>query len=143
MIANERQYRITKAWADRFADALARAREHTEHLHPRIRQAMQEGIESQLTELREQLADYEALRQGRVAVLELDSLDQLPDALIRARTAAGLTQKQLAARLGLKEQQIQRYEATRYAGATLRRIQAVADALGVQIHERVLLPTAR
>jgi ribosome-binding protein aMBF1 (putative translation factor) len=143
MIANERQYRITKAWADRFADALARARENTEHLHPRIRQAMQDGAESQLKELREQLAEYEALREGRVAVLELDSLDQLPDALIRARTAAGLTQRQLAARLGLKEQQIQRYEATRYAGATLRRIQAVADALGVQIHERVLLPTTR
>ncbi|MDQ3702081.1 MAG: helix-turn-helix transcriptional regulator, partial [Chloroflexota bacterium] len=52
-----------------------------------------------------------------------------------------LSQKELARRLGLKEQQIQRYEARRYAGASLERVQAVADALGVQIHERVLLPT--
>jgi transcriptional regulator with XRE-family HTH domain len=74
-------------------------------------------------------------------VLELDSLDQLPEALIRARIAAGLSQKELAGRLGLKEQQIQRYEARRYAGASLDRVQAVADALGMQIHERVVLPT--
>ena len=56
--------------------------------------------------------------------------------------AAGLNQRDLATRLGLKEQQIQRYEATHYAGVSLERIQAVAEALGVQIHERVILPTS-
>jgi hypothetical protein len=40
----------------------------------------------------------------------------------------------------LKEQQIQRYEATRYAGVSLERLQAVADALGVVIREQVVLP---
>jgi len=69
-------------------------------------------------------------------------LADLPEALIRARIAAGLTQKELAARLGLKEQQIQRYEATRYAGVSLDRVQAVAEALGVKIRERVILPHA-
>ena len=103
---------------------------------------MREGIESELQILREQLAEYEALRSGRIAVLELDSLTDLPDALIRARIAGGLTQKELATRLGLKEQQIQRYEATRYAGVSLERVQAVAEALGVKIHERVILPSA-
>src|SRR5215471_2852389 len=98
-------------------------------------------MESQLEELREELAEYEALRNGHIAVLELDSLDKLPEALIRARIAAGLTQKQLAQRLGLKEQQIQRYEAKRYAGASLQRIQAVAEALGATIREQVVLPT--
>jgi transcriptional regulator with XRE-family HTH domain len=82
------------------------------------------------------------LRGGHVAVLEFDTLTALPDALIRARTAAGVTQKELAARLGIKEQQVQRYEATRYAGANLERMQAVAEALGVTIHERVTLPAA-
>ena len=52
------------------------------------------------------MARYEALRSGRVAVVPLDSLDQLPDALIHARIAAGLTQRDLAERLGVKEQQI-------------------------------------
>ena len=141
MITTERQYRITKAAAERFELALAHE-EQGAHLDPRLRQAMREGIESELEILREQLAEYEALRSGRIAVLELDSLTALPDALIRARIAGGLTQKELATRLGLKEQQIQRYEATRYAGVSLERIQAVAEALGVKIHERVILPSA-
>ena len=140
MIINERQYRITKAQAERFAEALAHVEEENQGLHPRLRRAMRESLESELENLREQLAAYEALRDGGIAVIEVGSLTELPDALIRARTAVGLTQRALAERLGLKEQQIQRYEATRYAGASLERLQAIADGLGVTIEERVILP---
>jgi len=35
---------------------------------------------------------------------------------------------------------VQRYEATRYAGVSLERIQAVAEALGLTIREQVLFP---
>jgi transcriptional regulator with XRE-family HTH domain len=70
----------------------------------------------------------------------LGSLGQVADALIRARTAAGLTQEALAQRLRLKKQQVQRYEATRYAGVGLDRLQAIADALDMQITGRALLP---
>lgn len=98
--------------------------------------------QSQIEELQRDLDEYDALRSGRVASLDVDSLTALSDALIRARIAAGLTQKELAARLGLKEQQIQRYESTRYGGVSLARAQAVVDALGVRIHERLTLPTA-
>jgi ribosome-binding protein aMBF1 (putative translation factor) len=82
------------------------------NLHPRTRQALRDQYESQFEELRDQLAEYEALRRGDVLLLELDSLAELPDALIRARVAAGLTQAELARRLGLKKQQLQRHEAT-------------------------------
>lgn len=142
MITNEQQYRITKEWAEKFAEAAAQTEEMSAHLHPTLRRAVREGYESQAEELRDQLAEYDALRNKHIAVLELDSLGELPEALIQARKAAGLTQKELAERLGLKEQQIQRYEATRYAGANLTRIQAVVEALGVRIHERVVMPTA-
>jgi ribosome-binding protein aMBF1 (putative translation factor) len=85
----------------------------------------------------------EALRDGQVRVLQLDSLSALLDTLIRARVAAGLTQRELAARLGLKEQQIQRYEATRYSGVSLERLQSVMDALGIRIHEEIHLPATK
>jgi hypothetical protein len=32
--------------------------------------------------------------------------------------------------------------ATRYAGVSLERVQTVAEALGVKIHERAILPSA-
>jgi ribosome-binding protein aMBF1 (putative translation factor) len=141
MIANERQYRITKTALGEFEDALAKLEAREAHRPPEIREVMRDAILSQLEELREEIAEYEALRNGRVRVLNLSSLAELPEALIQARAAVGLTQKDLATRLGLKEQQIQRYEATRYAGVSLDRIQAVAEALGVQIREQVTLPT--
>ena len=141
MITNERQYRITSAAARRFEQALTQVENRQAERHPLLQRPMRESIASELQVLRKQLAEYEALRSGRVTVLELDSLEQLPEALIRALIATGLTQKALAERLGLKEQQVQRYEATLYAGVSLKRIQAVAEALGLRIEERVTLPT--
>jgi transcriptional regulator with XRE-family HTH domain len=111
-------------------------------VHPRIRQAQRDAIRSQIDELREELVAYEGLQAGHSKVLELSSLDELPAALIQARVAAGLTQRQLADRLGMKEQQLQRYEATDYAGASLERIREVVAALGVTMREDVFLPNA-
>ena len=45
------------------------------------------------------------------------------------RIAAGISPRERAARLGLKEQQIQRYEATQYASASLSRVIEVAQAI--------------
>lgn len=142
MITNERQYRITKAQAARFREAVAQAEPEAPDLDPRLRQAMQEGLDSQLQTLQQELEDYDALRRGRPAVMELHSLTELPQALIRGRIAAGLSQRQLAERLGLREQQVQRYEATSYAGVSLERAQEVANALGLRLQERVVLPKA-
>lgn len=142
MITNERQFRITRNWLERFEQARAGVEEHGADLHPRARQALRDQYESQIEELRAELADYEALRRGQVTLLELNSLGELPEALIRARTASGLSQAALAERLGLKKQQVQRYEASRYAGVSLDRVQAIADALGLKIREQVVLPVA-
>lgn len=144
MIKNERQYRITKARTREFAEALeALDATPAVDVHPLILQARRDAAQSQHDDLVAQLQAYEALIEGRTPVLELTSLDELPGALIKARISSGLTQSDLADRLGLKTQQIQRYEATDYAGANLERIQKVADALGVSVREEVLLPNTR
>jgi ribosome-binding protein aMBF1 (putative translation factor) len=139
MIENERQYRITRAWVEKFAESARHMAEAGAAGDPLIQEAMVAQYQSQLEEFRRDLEDYDALRSGRVASLEVESLTALPEALIRARIAAGLTQKELGARLGLKEQQVQRYESTRYSGVSLERAQAVMDALGVRIHEHLTL----
>ena len=57
-------------------------------------------------------------------------MSELPRLLIKARIARGLSQKSLAGRLGLKEQQNQMYEASEYASASLARVRSVAEVLG-------------
>lgn len=132
MITNERQYLNTKAEVARFEQALAKADEQNKHLHAALRKAAREGLESQTEELRQQLKEYEALRSGKKKTFVFDSLTSLPEGLIKARIARGLTQKQLAESMNLQEQQIQRYEATLYEGAALERIEAIAKVLGIR-----------
>ena len=136
MIKNERQYAITKAQATQFAQALeqlSRGRARGPAAHPLLRKAEADALRSQLADLRAELEEYDALRSGRRAVLKMSSLDELPRALIQARIASGLSQKELAQRLGLKEQQIQRYEATDYATASLARLIKIGRALGLKV----------
>jgi len=142
MITNERQYRITKAEAEKFKHALARMESEPRppDVHPRLIQAEREGLESQLADLQGELKEYEALRDGQISRIDIDSFDELPTGLIKARIAAGLSQKGLAERLGLKEQQIQKYEAERYASASYQRLQEVVRALGVQVRKEFFLP---
>lgn len=71
------------------------------------------------------------MKAGRIKLDQLKIVKEIPTRLIKARIAQGLSQKDLAGRLGLKEQQIQRHEATDYASASLSRIREVAEVVGV------------
>jgi ribosome-binding protein aMBF1 (putative translation factor) len=139
VITNERQYRIARSEARKFEQAVeaARGREPSPDVDPRIHQAMIASLESERDVLHEQIDRYEALRAGKVKTRKVHSLRELPVVLIEGRIAAGLTQRELADRLGLPEQQVQRWESTMYSCVSLDRLQAVADALGIEIEERV------
>jgi transcriptional regulator with XRE-family HTH domain len=73
-------------------------------------------------------------------VITLNSLEELPALLVRARTVANMTQRALADRLDVSEQQVQRDERTVYAGASLSRLIAVAQAIGLDIRLQATLP---
>lgn len=146
MIKNERQYRITKAQIDKFVSAteqLASQSGSQQQVHPILQKAQADALQSQLAELRREIEEYEALKSGQRAILELNSLEEFPRALIKARIAAGFSQKELAERLGLKEQQIQRYEDTEYTSASLARLRDVSQVLGIKLREDVFLPTSQ
>jgi len=142
MIKNERQYRITKSQITRFEAALVEvAARHAESAPATwvLERAQQEALESQVIDLRAELAEYEELRSGKILQFQANSFDEIPAVLIRARIATGMSQRDLAAKLGLKEQQVQRYEATDYASASFARLRAVVHALGVRVREDFLL----
>jgi DNA-binding XRE family transcriptional regulator len=141
LIKNERQYRITQSWAAKFRASLEEltTKPRPKNVHPKMWEAQKAGIESQLRELEDELRDYERLKSGGPNTLELDSLDALPKVLIQARIAAGLTQEDLASRLGLKPQQIQRYEANDYQTASLARLLEIARVLNLRVRDRAEL----
>jgi ribosome-binding protein aMBF1 (putative translation factor) len=135
MIKNEKQYRITRARARRFEESLAELgrQERPSNITPRLWQAQRDAAGSQLQELQEQIDAYERLQMGKSKELVLEAVEDLPKTLIRARIASGMTQEGLAHRLGVKTQQIQRYEATEYDSASFARIRKVVQALGLRM----------
>ena len=146
MIRNERQYKITKAQADAFRAALAEVLKTSSPGPPDpndvLKWKLQESaLRGQLEDLEQELKEYENLRANRLEALEIGSLEELPDILVMGRIASGLTQKQFAEKLGWKEQQVQRYEATNYGGASLQRIQEVMEVLGIKVRKQIFLPT--
>jgi|GEM_PF-206931 len=135
MIKNERQYRITKSQAQKFEDAIRKleADGRKEGLHPLLHKAQVNALRSQLQDLQADLAQYDALRAGGTPTYDFTHFEQIPSALIQARIAQGLTQEELAERLNLQPQQIQRYEATDYQSASLSRVAGVIRALNLPI----------
>ena len=57
--------------------------------------------------------------------------------LTALRTESGLSQKELANRLGTSQQQISRLESPGYEGHSLSMIRRVADALGATVRVRI------
>ena len=145
MITNERQYRITKAQLARIREAIEAFDIHEASRRvgsSRLAKAELDALESEQEVLATQLRDYDSLKSGDILVLKARNLDELPTILIRARIARGYSQRELAERLGLTEQQVQRYEAEEYASASLRRLSRVAEALDLDIHEHAELRPA-
>jgi HTH-type transcriptional regulator/antitoxin HigA len=138
MITNERQHRITKSQLKRLQDAVKALEAESEAARARsdvLANAELEALKSECQVLAEQIEEYEALTAGTVATLRTESLEDLPLILIKARIARGMTQRDLAETAGLKEQQIQRYEAERYSSASLSRLAEIARALHLDVSE--------
>jgi len=138
MITNERQYRITKAQSEKFKASISafNIKAATERTRSKIlAKAELAALRSEYEVLSLQLYDYETLKSGTIEIFKAPTLAELPRILIRARIAKGLSQRQLAQAMGLREQQIQRYEAGEYASANLQRLAEVANALSLNISE--------
>jgi DNA-binding XRE family transcriptional regulator len=134
MIQNERQYRVSRRQAAHLR-AVRAGYEAQPHDDPLAQAGLLASVTVLLERVEAELAEYEALAAGTVTTLTAHTLAALPEALIRGRIAAGLTQRELGARLGVSEKQVQRDEAGGYAQATFERLWKVADALGLEVEQ--------
>ncbi|MDB5250669.1 MAG: hypothetical protein JWQ40_5063 [Segetibacter sp.] len=136
MITNDRQYKIAKAQAENFQYSLEGAEfeaRTAKDIHPTLFKIQKDAIQSQLNELISEIKEYEDLKAGKIAITEVNVIKELPLALIKARIANGLTQSELADKIGMKMQQIQRYEAEQYETASIKTLTKIAEALKVRL----------
>lgn len=82
-------------------------------------------------QLKEEVSYYERIKRG-----EFDALENflgLGKILIGARIALGLSQCDLANRLGVSEAQVSKDERNEYHGITVEKAQRILDALGIKL----------
>jgi HTH-type transcriptional regulator / antitoxin HipB len=138
MIQNERQYKITQARVREFEQALALLETPDPAQHPRKVLSEKNALLNTIQCLQQEIADYDKLKQGEISSFRLQNLNEIPATLIKARIALGITQRELGERIGVQEQQIQRYEANQYQSISFDRLGQVFAALGINFKDVVM-----
>ena len=139
MIRNENEYREAVA---RLAEERGRMKAQQAELKKmglkanEVKRAIN-PIRSFHLQLEEEVQSYERLKRGEFD--ELSDLRGVGHLLISLRIARGLTQRELAERLGVHESLVSRDERNEYHGITLDRAARILDALGVELRSTVIV----
>lgn len=137
MIRHEKEYREAVERIRQEKDRLARQEAELKALGlgpAEIKRAL-DPMRSFHQQLEEEAASYERLKRGEFD--EIQNLRGLGQLLVSLRIARGLTQRQLAEKLGVHETQVSRDERNEYHGITLERAARILEALGVEVRSRV------
>lgn len=136
LIANDRQEKEVAGLIDQIDEALSSdqvLRTMVEGLPPEVADGFRRALIHERTELADGITAYREAREGSPQKLEARAGDDIGALLVAARVAKGWKQKDLARRLFLPEQQVQRYEAERYRSVSLNNLMRVARTLGVTL----------
>ncbi|MFH7015205.1 helix-turn-helix domain-containing protein [Flavobacterium sp. FlaQc-47] len=132
MIKNDKQYAITTNRREEFFKSLQDLKAiHSGNL---LNQIMIDSVISQIEIFDKELIEYKILKDETINII-ISPIEKLPETLIKARITKGLSQNELAQRTGLKEQQIQRYEACNYESANFQRILNIAKSMDINFEE--------
>lgn len=137
MIRNEREYK----------EALSRLEKDRKVLEAQRRALAATGMSEEEVErglgpmlsfhaqLEEEVEWYERVRRREFAVSH--DVRDIGRTLIALRIANGLSQRELAERLGVSEAQVSRDERNKYHGITVERVQRTLDAMGESLRMQV------
>lgn len=141
MIKNRKQYKTVQERAAQVAETLHELEIQKEAMNPRLYSLNRNALESQQEDLQREMNEFDSLKSGALRKTGGSPLADIDKALISYRISLGWTQKELAGKIGVKEQQIQRYEANDYQSASLHRIIEIVDAMGIPLRlAEVMLP---
>ena len=134
MIKTDAQRGRTVVQIDGFRHALA---ESAQKASGKRAAAIRGSYEGMIRQLEEEVREYDELKAGTFALPSIERLDQIAPFIVKLRIAKGVSQTELAKRLGVSKQVVSRHEEDQYQGAAVARLQEILDALGIKT--RVLL----
>ena len=138
MIRNEPEYQEA---VQRLKDESQRLRQQEKQLKElnlskeEIKRVL-DPIQSFHLQLKEEVQSYERLKRGEFD--EVRNFDGMGRLFVALRISQGMTQRELAERLGVHESQVSRDERNEYHGITLERASRLLDALGADTRTAVM-----
>lgn len=134
MIKNEKQYKISKK-------RLAEIEQTITSKQAKVANAKEDSAVNSLirikNDIKEEIKKYESIKTKGLVLNRKITVAQLPNILIEHKIAKGFTQKQYSEMLGIKEQQLQRYEAENYSSVSFGRLLEYIDKARIKINMSV------
>lgn len=140
MIRTEAEYQeaLVRLKAEKLRMKQQRAKLHKKGFAPgQIRLAL-EPMESFHLQFEEEVEAYEYLKRGDLG--EIENLHGLGQMLIAMRIARGVSQVELALKLGVDPSQVSRDEKNEYHGITVERASKILDVLRANLKSRPVEP---
>ena len=130
MIKNDKQLKITKDCLQDFRNTKERM-EADATIDPIKKKISLNSINGEILAFEKDIDEYQRLKAKQISSLHIEDFNKFAELIIKSRIAKGWSQAELAKKINVKEQQIQRYEATNYETASLARIDEIIYALKI------------
>jgi len=134
MIKNDQQLSVTRNQLEKLTEAISTL-EKSGHADP-VNSVRIRSLKADARKLNEQVEKYINASEGVFDGRCLEAVDHLGEELVSARIAAGLTQEELADKVHMKAQQIQRYERNLYETASLKTLTRIAAVIFTYVKTR-------
>jgi HTH-type transcriptional regulator/antitoxin HigA len=129
MIKSDAQRDRTAAQIEGFRQALSQAEKELKGARAK---AVLGSYQTMIRQLEDELREYEEIKSGELVLPNLERLDQIALFVAKLRIAKGVSQTELAIRLGVSKQVVSRYEETEYQTVAVSRLQEILDAIGIK-----------
>lgn len=129
MIKSDAQRDRTAAQIDGFRQALAKV---DREMAGKRGASVRGSYEGMIRHLEDELREYDEFKSGELILPNVERLDQIAPFVAKMRIAKGLSQTELARRLGVSKQVVSRYEETEYQTVAISRLQEILDAIGIK-----------
>ncbi len=129
MIRSDAQRERTLVQIEGFRKALAQAEKQ---MSGKRAATVRASYESMIRQLEDEVQEYHRLKEGQFTLPPVERLDQIAPSVVKMRIAKGISQTELARRLGVSKQVISRYEESDYQTVAVARLQEILDAIGIK-----------
>lgn len=135
MIKNEKQYSITKKTLLNVQKDIDRIQSLDKPI-PATKELILVSLNYTKQQLENEISQYNQIRNSDSSLGSERCIDDLPGLLIEYKIHSGLTQKEFSRKVGMKEQQLQRYEAEDFRSISFRNLLKILHAIGLEVTVR-------